>query len=52
MTTRQVRVERFSVTSAQSFEAVVARLEAVVGHPDMHEFPRQAASAKTHAEIE
>ena len=52
MTTRQVRVERFSVTSAKSFEAVVAQLEAAVGHPDMHEFRMKVASAKTYAELE
>ena len=52
MTTKQVRVERFSVTSSKSFEEVVARLEAAVGHPDMNEFRKDVASAKTYAEIE
>jgi hypothetical protein len=46
MTTKHVRVERFSVTSAKSFEEVVARLEAAVRHPDMHEFRRDVASAR------
>ena len=35
---RRVEIERFSVTSSKSFEAVVAALEAAVGHPDMVEF--------------
>ena len=52
MTTKQVRVQRFSVTSSKSFEEVVARLEAAVGHPDMNEFRRDVASAKTYAELE
>ena len=52
MTTKQVSVQRFSVTSSQSFEEVVARLEAAVGHPNMNEFRRDVASAKTYAELE
>ena len=52
MTTKQVRVERFSVTSSKSFEEIVARLEAAVGHPDMNEFRQDVASAKTYAELE
>ena len=52
MTTKHVRVQRFSVTSSKSFEEVVARLEAAVGHPDMNEFRRDVASAKTDAELE
>ena len=52
MTTKHVRVQRFSVISSKSFEEVVARLEAAVGHPDMNEFRRDVASAKTYAELE
>jgi len=35
MTIRKIEIERFSVTSSKPFEAVVAALEAAVGHPDM-----------------
>jgi uncharacterized protein (DUF302 family) len=52
MTVKPVRMERFSVTSAKSFEEVVAVIEAAVGHPDMPEFRRKVASAKTFAELE
>ena len=52
MTTKPVRLERFSVTSAKSFQEVVAVIEAAVGHPDMPEFRRKVASAKTFAELE
>lgn len=49
---RDVQVQRFSVTSSNSFERVVAGLEAVVGHPDMSAFQRNVAAAKTYAELE
>lgn len=52
MTTKQVSVQRFSVTSSKSFEEVVAGLEAAVGHPNMHGFLRDVASAKTYADLE
>ncbi|MGD0218324.1 MAG: DUF302 domain-containing protein [Desulfobaccales bacterium] len=52
MTMRQVNVQRFSVTSSKSFEEVVTKLEAAVGHPDMHGFRRDVASAKNYAELE
>ena len=35
MATKEIQVERFSVTSTKSFEDVVARIDASVGHPDM-----------------
>lgn len=52
MTTKQVSVQRFSVTSSKSFEEVVAGLEAAVGHPNMHGFLRDVTSAKTYADLE
>jgi len=52
MTTKQASVQRFSVTSSKSFEEVVAGLEAAVGHPNMHGFLRDVASAKTYADLE
>jgi hypothetical protein len=39
MTTRQIIVQRFSVTSSKPFQDVVSRLEAALGHPDMSMFP-------------
>jgi uncharacterized protein (DUF302 family) len=52
MTTKQVSVQRFSVTSSKSFEEVVAGLEAAVGHPNMDGFWQDVASAKNHVELE
>jgi uncharacterized protein (DUF302 family) len=52
MTVRKVEIERLSVTSFKSFEAVVAALEAAVGHPDMVEFGKAIKGAQTFAELE
>jgi hypothetical protein len=38
MTIKKVEIDRFSVTSSNPFEEIVAALEAAVGHPDMVEF--------------
>ena len=48
MTVRKVEIERLSVTSSKSFEAVVAAL----GHPDMVEFGKATKAARTFAELE
>jgi uncharacterized protein (DUF302 family) len=52
MRTRQMNVERFSVTSSRSFRDVVAALQAAVGHPDMNTFRKNIATTKTSAELE
>ena len=52
MVTRQISVQRSSVTSAKPFESVVAAVNAALGHPDMSEFARKIASAKTYGEME
>src|SRR6266851_5176648 len=52
MTTRQINIQRLSVTSAKSFESVVATVNAAVGHPDMAEFTKKIAAAKTYGELE
>jgi uncharacterized protein (DUF302 family) len=52
MATRQIQVQRVSVTSSRSFHDVVARLEATVGRPDMKAFWAGVAAARTEAELE
>jgi uncharacterized protein (DUF302 family) len=52
MTTRHVDVQRLSVTSAKPFESVVAAVNAALGHPDMSEFTKKVAAAKTCDEME
>jgi len=52
MTTREIVMERFSVTSSKAFEAVVAPLKAAVGRPDMGKFFKATYSARTFTELE
>jgi uncharacterized protein (DUF302 family) len=52
MATKQINVQRFSVTSSEPFRDVVSRLEAAVGHPDMSVFRRDVASEKRYPEVE
>src|SRR6476660_8236387 len=49
---KRVAVERTVVISSQSFDRVVAALDAGVAHPDMQQFTRDVASSKTDAEVE
>jgi uncharacterized protein (DUF302 family) len=52
MATRQINIQRLSITSVKPFESVVAAVNAAVGHPDMVEFARNIAAAKTYEEME
>lgn len=52
MATKQIMVQRFRSVSSNSFQDVVSRLEAAVGHPDMSVFRREVASAKTFPDLE
>jgi|SRR6185369_15492515 uncharacterized protein (DUF302 family) len=48
---RRFKVERFSVTSSRSFEAVVAALKDWVGRLDIAEFAEASRQAATFAEL-
>jgi uncharacterized protein (DUF302 family) len=52
MATKQITVERFSITSAKPFGEVVKALEASVGHPNMNTFTSDVVSAKSFADLE
>lgn len=52
MTIRKGVIERLSVTSSKPFEAVVARLEATIEHPDMTMLLKTIEGARTYAEME
>jgi len=52
MATKQISVERFSITSAKPFGDVVKALEASVGHPNMNAFMNDVASAKSFKNLE
>jgi hypothetical protein len=47
MATKQISVQRFSVTSSKKFEEVVAKLAAGVGHPDMRAMFAKIGAAKS-----
>jgi uncharacterized protein (DUF302 family) len=52
MPARKFEVERLTVITSKSFEAVVAALEAAVGHPDITQFLKETEGARTFAELE
>jgi uncharacterized protein (DUF302 family) len=52
MATKQISVERFSITSAKPLSDVVQVLEASVGHPNMNTFMNDVALAKSFKDLE
>jgi hypothetical protein len=52
MQTRQVNMQRWSITSPKPFDAVVAAVEAAIGRPNMGEFPAKMAAAQTYEEMQ
>ena len=52
MATKQISVERFSITSAKPLSDVVQVLEASVGHPNMNTFMNDVVSAKSFKDLE
>jgi uncharacterized protein (DUF302 family) len=52
MATRQLIVQRFSVTSSKPFRDAVTAFQAAIGHPDMSSFSQNIAAAKTFSEVE
>jgi len=50
--TKEINVQRFSVTSPRKFEEVVAAFQQAVGHPDMSEFRKRLTAAGTYAALE
>ena len=47
-----VEVERFSLTSSRRFDEILAAIKGAVGHPDMVEFAKATAAARTFPEFE
>jgi uncharacterized protein (DUF302 family) len=52
VTTKRVEVQRFTVISSKSFQGVLAKLDAAIGHPNMVAFRNDMTSAKTFSELE
>jgi len=49
---RKIEIQRLTIISAKSFEAVVAAVENAIGRPNMLEFGKANSGAKTFAEFE
>ena len=49
---RKIEIERISVSSSRPFDAVVAALNAAIGHPDMAKLSKVIDGAATFAELE
>jgi uncharacterized protein (DUF302 family) len=52
MTIAKVEVERFSLTSSKSFDAVVAALKSAVGQPNMVEYFKETRATKSFPDLE
>jgi uncharacterized protein (DUF302 family) len=52
MTIAKIEVERFSLTSSKTFDAVVVALKSAVGQPDMVEFFRTTRAANSFPDLE
>jgi uncharacterized protein (DUF302 family) len=52
MTIRKVEIDRLTVTSSKSFEAVLAAFKAAIGRADMVEFANAIRDTQTFAELE
>jgi len=52
VTTKRFEVQRFTVISSKSFQQVLAKLDAAIGHPNMAAFRSDMTSAKTFVDLE
>jgi uncharacterized protein (DUF302 family) len=52
MKTRQVNLQRWSITSKKPFDAVVAAVEEAIGRPDMIEFVAKMTAARSYEEMQ
>jgi uncharacterized protein (DUF302 family) len=52
MTIREVQVQRVTVVSSESFDTVIASIDAQIGHPDMAAFRQKFSAARNEAEME
>src|SRR5215471_19121888 len=52
MTIRKIEVERLTIVSSRTFEAVVAAVENAIGRPDMREFGKASNEATAYAQLE
>jgi uncharacterized protein (DUF302 family) len=50
--TKRINVERITITSRKPLQEVLAKFDAAVGHPNIEEFWKRVAAAKTNPEME
>jgi uncharacterized protein (DUF302 family) len=52
MTTKDIKMQRLTLTSSRPFQDVVAAIQSTLGHPDMAQFSSNVTAAKNFAELE
>jgi uncharacterized protein (DUF302 family) len=52
MSIQEVQVQRVNIVTTEPFDAVVARIDAQIGHPDMAAFHKSLSAAQDEAEME
>src|SRR5580698_5373040 len=52
MSIQEVQVQRVNIVTTEPFDAVVARIDAQIGHPDMAAFHKSLSAAQNEAEME
>jgi uncharacterized protein (DUF302 family) len=52
MATREISIQRFSLTSSKPFREIVAAIDAQIGHPDMKAFQQAINAAKNTEDLE
>ena len=52
ISTKRINVERLTVISRKSFQEVLSKFDAAVGHPDIQEFSTRMTAATTNVEME
>jgi ABC-type taurine transport system substrate-binding protein len=51
MSIQEVQIQRVSIVSTESFDTVIARIDAAIGHPDMVAFRKSFSAAQNEAEM-
>src|SRR5271156_6550982 len=52
MSIQEVQVQRVNIVTTEPFDTVVARIDALIGHPDMAAFRKSLSAAQNEAEME
>ena len=52
MSIQEVHVQRLNIVTSEPFDALVARIDAEIGHPDMATFHKSLTAAQNEAEME